>query len=62
MKNSSAYYFAIDAMIEVAPERDRETLIEALQILCDDRRHALWGEAQREKGKREADVKAVKSA
>ena len=53
MKESSAYYMAIDAMIEVAPNRDRESLIEAMQVLFNDRRHALWNEGRQEHGKRE---------
>ena len=48
MKESTAYYTAIDALIEVAPDRDRETLIETMQVLFNNRRAALWGEQRQE--------------
>lgn len=54
MKKSTAYYTAIDALIEVAPDRDRETIIESLQVLCNNRNTALWVEQRQEQGKRES--------
>lgn len=54
MKESTAYYTAIDALIEVAPDRDRETVIEALQVLCNNRKSALWNEQRQEHGKKES--------
>ena len=48
MKESTAYYIAIDALIEVAPDRDRETVIETLQVLFNNRSAALWGERRQE--------------
>lgn len=49
MKASAAYYTAIDALLEVAPDRDRQTIIEALQVLCNSRNTALWNEQRQER-------------
>lgn len=54
MKASTAYYTAIDALLEVAPDRDRETVIETLQVLCNNRSTALWNEKREEQGKGES--------
>ncbi len=53
MKESTAIYMAIDALIDAADRRDKETLIEALGHMYKKYDLAKWTEERAETGRRE---------
>lgn len=54
MKESTAFYAAIDAMLDVAKDRDRETVIDVLGVLFKRLEGAQLLEERDYSGKREA--------
>ncbi len=58
MKESTAIYMAIDALLDVAGRRDRETLIKALALMYKKYDLAKWTEDRTETGRREIVDKA----
>ena len=53
MKESTAIYMAIDALLDVAGHRDREMLIKALAMMYKKYDLAKWTEERAETGRRE---------